>query len=83
MEISKPSSEELKALRNRLPQRGGYIKSISKECGCSSSKVSRVLSGDMYDLTIITTCKRVADEYEKTCLRMAQKASKRVLSAQK
>lgn len=82
-EIVKPSVAELKALRKRLPPRAGFIKSISVQCQCSPSKVSRVLSGDMYDLTIITTVKKVADEYEKNSLREAAKAAKRVLAIQK
>ncbi len=82
-EIQKPSKEDLKLLRNRLPQREGYIKKISEYCLCSPSKVSRVLNGHTYDLTVITTCQRVADEFEKNCLLLAEEAAKMVLSAQK
>ena len=58
------SKEELRQLRNRLPERGGIINQIAKDCNCFPSKVSRVFRGELYDHKIVATATYYAQKHE-------------------
>lgn len=58
------TKEELRQLRNRLPQRGGIINQIAKTCNCYPSKVSRVFRGELYCHKIVAVAQLYAQKHE-------------------
>lgn len=77
------TKEELRQLRNRLPQRGGIINQIAKTCNCYPSKVSRVFRGELYCHKIVAVAQLYAQKHEADLTVLVETVRQSVLPLQK